>query len=553
MHRLTGRLTVCMVVFLTVFLSRTQALAVTAEEEAERVEQLSAMEPTQREEIAVQPLIEIEKTWEIEDTHTAAASQLVTSVSFCRGETGHDRESHTFYASLGTGLTQWPELEMTASGAEGLRVAWVDDYAWDDPKDAVRQGTAYQLIAWTDTEYEYLKVIFTGLPVMSIRTYAETEPSDSYEPAYVSLASADFDAVSSIARIHTRGGGYKVLAKQSYRIEFAGKKKQKYGYKKKKVSLLGMPEDTDWVLLANGTDETHLRNMVGFRLWKGMNADTTAFGLLEGCLVEVCLNDEYLGIYNLQQRVKPVRELEQAGCSAADVSVRVVKTYSIEDRPAKDTSGFLNGGWLELRYQPQGKTVEECFALYDDYLKLWDSGTDSETFISLAEEHLDIGALMRYFVYFQAAVLNTDNIGNNTYIWAVRKGGKLLYYLSPWDLDNAFSTEDLEEKELNEKMKMPIRVLDLDVPGAREALWKEWNRLRSGLLSDESIAGYAEMLQEEMNSTGAWRRDAEKWDTENGELDLTVEQNDLTEHLKRMEQAMLLRWPQEEAEGTESR
>lgn len=66
------------------------------------------------------------------------------------------------------------------------------------------------------------------------------------------------------------------------------------------VSLLGMPEENDWILLANYNDKTFMRNMLAFELFRKMGhyAPRTR-------MVEVIVNNIYQGVYKLN-RIKAV-------------------------------------------------------------------------------------------------------------------------------------------------------------------------------------------------------------------------------------------------------
>ena len=44
----------------------------------------------------------------------------------------------------------------------GLTLCFVDDYAYDACADAIRDGYAYQIMAYTDEAYSYSDVVFTG-------------------------------------------------------------------------------------------------------------------------------------------------------------------------------------------------------------------------------------------------------------------------------------------------------------------------------------------------------------------------------------------------------
>jgi len=65
------------------------------------------------------------------------------------------------------------------------------------------------------------------------------------------------------------------------------------------VSLLGMPAENDWILLANYNDKTFMRNTLAYDLFRKMGhyAPRTR-------MVEVIVNNEYQGIYILLEKIK---------------------------------------------------------------------------------------------------------------------------------------------------------------------------------------------------------------------------------------------------------
>jgi CotH kinase protein len=65
------------------------------------------------------------------------------------------------------------------------------------------------------------------------------------------------------------------------------------------VSLLGMPSENDWVLLANYNDKTFLRNVLAFDIFNKMGNYSTRMRFCE-----VVLNNEYQGIYLLGEKIK---------------------------------------------------------------------------------------------------------------------------------------------------------------------------------------------------------------------------------------------------------
>jgi hypothetical protein len=69
--------------------------------------------------------------------------------------------------------------------------------------------------------------------------------------------------------------------------------------KDRDVSLLGMPKESDWVLLAPYNDISMLRDPFAFQLWRDMGhwAPRTSY-------CEVSVNGEYMGIYILSESIK---------------------------------------------------------------------------------------------------------------------------------------------------------------------------------------------------------------------------------------------------------
>jgi hypothetical protein len=68
---------------------------------------------------------------------------------------------------------------------------------------------------------------------------------------------------------------------------------------KKNVSILGMPSENDWVLLANYNDKSFLRNVLAFDIFSKMGNYSTRTRFCE-----VVLNNEYQGIYILGEKIK---------------------------------------------------------------------------------------------------------------------------------------------------------------------------------------------------------------------------------------------------------
>ncbi len=97
------------------------------------------------------------------------------------------------------------------------------------------------------------------------------------------------DSVSKPMRIKGRGNSTWGRPKKPYRLKLDTK-----------ASLLGMPEEKDWVLLANHIDRSYLRNWAAFRFAEQTSLPWTP----RSQFVDVTLNGVDLGNYQLSEQVE---------------------------------------------------------------------------------------------------------------------------------------------------------------------------------------------------------------------------------------------------------
>lgn len=512
--------------------------------------------PLHRAQTPVEPLLEPEDIWAIEDAREERETPLVTGMRNGGDAMGYDAESDTFYCTIGLETGEaWPELSLFAQALEGednLRVVWVDDYAYDYASDAVREGWRYELMAYTDTEYAYFGVVFTGLPIVTL--HAGGAIGETYTAARVAVSDAGYAGVDSGALVHLRGGGYvKQYPKDSYRVELHTL--SAHGDKKDDVSLLGMPADSDWLLLANASDASCARNELAFGIWRDWNADGQAFMLLQSRMVEVFVEDAYMGLYQLMQPIRAQEELVRMGGNPeTDLCARVINAANVGSRPVLDLVEDANL-LVELRYAPRGVSAEQAFARFEPYWRMnarsdgsgqW---LDDEAFAQTAPQCTDVRAMMEYFLFTQAAGLGYDNVFNNVYMWAMKRDGRYVYVLSPWDMDMGFTKMlGFEEDTLNLYLQQAKRMLDLDVGGAQQTLRDIWSEKRATILTDDAMYQRFDAFEEMINASGAYLRESEKWHDGAQELNLAEIQAFAVEHLHTIDLAIENLWPQGGAE-----
>ena len=97
------------------------------------------------------------------------------------------------------------------------------------------------------------------------------------------------DIDSTTCRIRGRGNSTWGLKKNPYKLKFD-----------EKISILGEDDNKEWVLLANHLDKTMLRNHTAFYMSRQSSLGYTP----SSHFVELVLNDEYVGTYELTDQVK---------------------------------------------------------------------------------------------------------------------------------------------------------------------------------------------------------------------------------------------------------
>lgn len=135
---------------------------------------------------------------------------------------------------------------------------------------------------------------FTGLPIIYLSTAdsAVIESKDDYIQGVVTVdGGRDFASLTD-AEMKIRGRGnstWYLHPKKPFQMKLSDKSE-----------MLGMPRDKKWLFLAEYSDKTLLRNTIVFEMGYLSNLDWTP----KSEFAEVYLNQEYIGTYNITQKVE---------------------------------------------------------------------------------------------------------------------------------------------------------------------------------------------------------------------------------------------------------
>ena len=450
---------------------------------------------------------EIEEIWEIEDEREESEEPLVTRLYQDGAELAYDAESNTFYCTLGLeNGGEWPEIELTAEkiAGGGLTLCFADDYSYDSCEDAIRDGYAYQIFAYTDEAYSYSDIVFTGLPILSLHTEEEIATEDV--PAAVNLVWEDGEKLETNARVHLRGNASLVRSdKHSYKVEFT---RTADGQKKIPQNVPGLGQTDEFILLAMSFDPNMVRDRLSWSMIERIWPKDEAFAPSGSEYVEVFVNDAYQGAYLMMKPFERREEIEKAGAGSAqrDSLYRSVIASVDKGRPIEE--GY------ELFLAPD---MEDGFAGLKTYLALEDE-PDDETFCREAAAHIDTPSLMRYTLLVQSMAL-CDNIFNNMYVWAHETAEGVVYQFVPWDMDLSWEKQPgayWDDWMIDE---LACRMIELDVNGARGELAAQWKRMNEAGFTIDTVREELAAYNYELTDSGAFLRDAERWGKEQDEMD----------------------------------
>jgi hypothetical protein len=269
------------------------------------------------------------------------------------------------------------------------------------------------------------------LPVLRITTdnAAPIVSKEVYIAGQMNLVSNVAGAAAVIGGLQIRGRGnstWDIHPKKPYRLKLTDKQ-----------SLLGMPSSKDWVLLANYSDKTLLRNAAALDLGTRMGFPWSP----RSAFVEVYLNDRYDGVYELMENIKVTKDRVNIDeLAAADVGAD------------KITGGYL----LEVDFREDGHTMhssidnlpivfqspEEPAPAQEDYIKGYinefETVLHSSGFADPATgyaAYIDVDSFVRWYLVNEVFRNVDANMWSSCWMYKPR-GGKL--FMGPlWDFDLA--------------------------------------------------------------------------------------------------------------------
>ena len=283
------------------------------------------------------------------------------------------------------------------------------------------------------------------LPVLSIRTAsgADIVSKEVYVPAAMTLTDTSGAALNEGAlEIRGRGNTTWTFPKKPYRMKLAAS-----------AALLGMPANRHWVLLANYSDKTMLRNDLSFELSRMLGMAWTP----RSQFVDVQLNGQYLGVYQLTEHVRIAPErVNITSMKVTDTSAtNITGGYLLEADERRGQTFCFNSTmtrmvWCAADPETLGDAGWEKQRTYiTNYIARTDSAIFGNNFADPTTGYaafIDVESAINYYMV-QEVVKNVDGNLRFGASFSKPRGGKLTF--GPvWDFDLAIGNVNYNGADL---------------------------------------------------------------------------------------------------------
>ena len=374
-----------------------------------------------------------------------------------------------------------------------------------------------------------------SIPVLVLRGTFSNEYQNGTVEFYSSQGTTP---VSYEAKIKWRGGSTNTEGKhkRNYKIKF-----------KDKQQFFGLKADKNWILDAGQQDLFRLRNRIATELWNDFArkpyyaADgDEVFSGVRGRVVEVFLNDEYIGIYSLIETMDN-KTLGLSKSRKGIIHGQLWKTngYGLSmmyNTPSVFDNTSSTWDVFETKY-PDIKDVNPT-----DYSPLWKAinfvvNSSDEEFKDSVAYYFDLPVVEDYYIFTQT-LCAVDNIVKNMY-WAIydsKESPKITFAV--WDLDLTVGSSYL--KVYDQKYTLPNHIIrgyfnlikrliatnagDFNLQ-VRERYWSA----RKDILSTDSLIARYKSYYQLLKKCGAAEREAQRW---SGDMDILQQKLDYDKEME---------------------
>lgn len=446
-----------------------------------------------------------------------------------RCQPGHKENELWVFLPAGTQKACWDSMELrrfTLDGEE-LTDGQLLPAADGQPHTLTEKGIGGLL------EREYTLRILQSENLASVHLSTQSgsmdyilEEKGNEEEGQALIAKGDgrVDFLGDFSCLRGRGNYTWLMEKKSFSLQFL-----------EQETLLSLGQDSEWVLLASASEDTHLINRMVFELMR----DAGILGVQNSTWVDLYLNGEYMGNYLLSQKVKPREEVFQGWMVEFD-------GYWKEE----GTAGFETAGGEAIAVKiPEDAQEDEVSEIARKVQQVENAvlspdGTDPETGLSW-QELADADSLVKKYVLDEISLCPDGWNGSN---YCFLREGKM-YFGSPWDYEFSFGNQPAWFSHL----KVPYGLYHAQQTPWYAALYEKTEFLEAVRKVYESVfrPWLTEFVKEGIDGQAGWigasmRMDAARWGAQEENFGRKI--RELKEYIEDR-----LRWLDEEWLGLEAK
>lgn len=283
------------------------------------------------------------------------------------------------------------------------------------------------------------------------------------------------------------------------------------------VSLLGLPNENDWILSAPYSDKSLIRNILAYKLSErlGHYAPRTR-------LCELVLNGEYLGVYVLTEKIKTDNNRLNISKLKPDEITGDDLTGGYIIKIDKSTGSSCSGWWTEISDTYIQHEYPDCYDMVpeqkkyiENYVNDFEKALFSEYFADSVQgyrQRLDLKSTFDYF-FVNEVSKNVDAYRLSTFMYKDKdsKGGKLTF--GPvWDYNLAFGNVNFSNGYKTNDLIAPNHAWWdrlLQDSTFTNALKRRWSEIRKEKFSNAQILNVIDSLALVLEESQ--KRNFQKW------------------------------------------
>lgn len=305
------------------------------------------------------------------------------------------------------------------------------------------------------------QITSSNLPIIKINTFGQPVNDDpkilanmqiiDNGPGVRNYVSDSANVYNGNIGIELRGSSSQGFPKKSYGIEIWDALNNDLD-----TSLFGMPSESDWILNANYTDKSFMRNVLSYDRSRAMGYYASR---IQYC--EVIFNGRYAGIYIFMEKIKrdpgrvDIAKLTPADTTGDDLTGGYILKID-------KTTGSPGGGWTTLYNPPTGgpkPTIQheypdatEILPVQVQYIKSYcdsfEIALNGVNFTNPATGYrhfIDVASWVDYFILNEFSK-SVDGYRISTFFYKDKNSNGGLMKMGPvWDYDIAWGNADYHD------------------------------------------------------------------------------------------------------------